>query len=221
MDDLDQAKALDKLNVEIGFQLEDSFYIGKSNSYEQLQNQKYYQPIQKPSFERIVDSVARTGEILSNEDELASYYKTLIVKAKTLNKDFNDIRQYFWLRLGFWNTKESIHLSFPWYDHLYDMQKFFSWLKEQDGTKQDAYVDLDQGWEIQAICFEGRLYLRQADPDYAEEYANISLPLEAFKSSVIEVEARAVSIISQLSESIGLDVWSKHLQDAEFDTSKW
>lgn len=219
MDWVKNSRKIKDLDVEICFQLQDNFYVGDPNSHEQLQDEKYREPIELPPFERVVESMARTSESIENIDELVSYYKTIIEKAEALNKSFNEIRQYFWLRLWFWNTEEDIHISFPWYDSLSEMQQFTTWLKAD--PEKEAYIDMDQGWQIEAIRSGEYLYIRQTDPDYDEEHASISIPFEIFTKAISEVEVRAIEIILSLSSSVGADVWSKYLQDAKFGTPEW
>ncbi|QLE98257.1 hypothetical protein [Neptunomonas phycophila] len=218
MDWIENSKEINDLEIEICFQLQESFYTGDLNNYEQLQDKKYHEAIEMPSFGRVVETMARTSEVIDSQEELVSYYKTVIEKSQALNKPFNEIKQYFWLRLWFWNTGEDVHISFPWYDSLSEIQKFFSWLRSN--PEQD-YVDMDQGWQIEAVRSGNRLHIRQTDPDDGEEYANISVPFAVFLEKSIEVEARALTIIGTLSSNIGVDVWSKYLQDAKFGTSEW
>ena len=142
MDWVKKSKEIGNLDLEVCFQLKDNFFIGAPNSYEQLQNEKYRETLELPSFKRVVPSMARTSEVCGNTDELVSYYKNIIEKSIALSKPFNEIRRYFWLRLWFWNTEENVHVSFPWYDSLSEMQQFFSWLK---ANTEEPYLDIDQG----------------------------------------------------------------------------
>jgi hypothetical protein len=215
---IEKSKNIDGLELEVCFQLQDSFYIGDPNSHEQLQDEKYREAMALPSFERVVPTMARTSEAIENTNELASYYKNIIEKSVALEKPFNDIRQYFWLRLWFWNTEEDVHISFPWYDSLSEMQQFFSWLK---GNPGEPYIDIDQGWQVDAVRVGENLHIRQIDPDYDEEYSNVLLPFEIFVQKANEVENRTQQIISSLSKELGIDVWSKYLNEASFGTEEW
>ncbi|WP_156480573.1 hypothetical protein [Aquipseudomonas alcaligenes] len=218
LDWVKQSKNIDYLDLEVCFQLHDNFYIGDPNSHEQLQDEKYRETVKLPPFERVVPTMARTSEAIGHTNELASYYKNLIEKSVGRNKPFNEIRQYFWLRLWFWNTEEDVHVSFPWYDSLSEMQQLFSWLK---GHPEEPYIDMDQGWQIEAVRIGENVHIRQSDPDCDEEYANVSVPFEVFFNKANEVENRAQQIITNLSKELGVDVWSKYLQDARFGTEKW
>lgn len=219
MDWIKKSNSIESLDVEICFQLQDSFYIGDPNNHKQLQDERYSEVLDLPSFDRIVETMARTSEVVQNVDGLVKYYRDIIERADALNIKFNDIRQYFWLRLWFWNAEEGARISFPWYDSLSEMQQFFEWLKG-DSTGQ-PYVDMDQGWQLEIIRSGDYLHIRQFDPDGGDEYDNISIPFEAFVNAVSKVEARAIEIISSLSADIGVDVWTKYLGDAKFGTSQW
>ena len=218
MDWVEKSKNINLLDLEVCFQLQDNFYIGDPNSHEQLQDKKYREAIELPSFERVVPTMVRTSEANGNTDELASYYRNIVEKAVALDKPFNEIRQYFWLRLWFWNTEEDIHVSFPWYDSLSEMQQFFAWLK---ASPEEPYIDMDQGWQIDAVRIGDDVHIRQIDPDYDEEYANVSVPFEAFLKQANQVEGRAMQIINNLSKDLGVDVWTKCLNDASFGTGEW
>jgi len=219
MDWINNSKNIEDLEIEICFQLQEDFYTGDPNNHEQFQDEKYLEAVELPSFDRAVVTMARTSEAFQCVDDLAAYNRNIIERAEVLNKSFNEIRQYFWLRLWFWNTEEDVHISFPWYDSLSEMQQFFTWLKGKSAT--EPYVDMDQGWQIEAIRSGDCLYIRQIDPDDDEEYANISVPFEAFMKVANDVEERAIEIISSLSNNVGADVWSKYLQDVKFGTSEW
>jgi len=218
MDWIKKSKHINNLDLEVCFQLSDSFYVGDPNSYEQLQDEKFCAALELPSFVRVVPTIARTSEALENTNELASYYKKIIEKSVALGKPFNEIRQYFWLRLWLWNTEEDIHFSFPWYDSLSEIQHFFSWLNNES---EEPYIDMDQGWQIDAVRLGEAIHIRQIDPDEDEEYSNVSLPFEEFLQKVNEVDSRARQIISSLSKELGVDVWSKYRNDASFGTEEW
>lgn len=98
---LNDSRFIEHLEVEICFQLNDSFFIGDPNNVEQLYDEAYFESLVLPSFDRKLKSIASTREALSHELALANYYKALVEKAVFLDEDFNEIRHYFWLRLWF------------------------------------------------------------------------------------------------------------------------
>lgn len=218
MDWLEKSKFIDSLDLEVCFQIQDKFYIGCPNSHEQLQDDKFYEDLDLPSFERVVPTLIRTSEANGHIDELVSYYRKIIVKSIARDQSFNEIRSYFWLRLWLWNTAEDVHISFPWYDSLSEMQNFFSWLQ---GNSEQPYIDIDQGWQVDAARVGENVHIRQIDPDCDEEYANVSVPYAKIIQKVSEVESRAQHIISNLSKELGVDVWSQYIKDVNFGTKEW
>ena len=193
--------AIDNLNVEIMFLLQDKFTSGGCEVQ-----------LKSPVFQRVVESMARTCEVSDNESELILYYKSIIGHAIEQQLSFNEIRHYFWLRLWLWNSDKDIHISFPWYDNLSLMVDFFSWLKYK--SHQTDFYDSDQGWSIEASLIEGFLYIRQSDGEEEEIY-NIVVSYEPLIDSINIVERRAMKIIRLLSQECGDDVWTTYKWDAE------
>lgn len=215
----EHSKWIDKLEVEICFLIEERFYMGDPNNINQLDDDTYYEEIKLPSFSRVVETMARTNEVISNEHELANYYKTIADYSSSQGLSLDEVRQYFWLRLWFWNTEENVHIGFPWYDTLSEMQPFFKWIGTSPET--EPFEDMDQGWQFDSIVKDDRAYLRQADFDTNEEYANVSVPLANFVKEISAVEQRLISIIDLLTKELGVDVWTQYLQSASFGTSTW
>lgn len=219
MDWTKNSRKIESLDLEICFQLQDNFYTGDPNNVDQQDDERYREPLELPPFARAVETLARTSEAIQHRNDLAVYYKTIVERSAALNKGFNEIRQYFWLRLWFWNTDEDVHISFPWYDSLSEMQQFIAWVKGDRSA--DSFVDMDQGWQIEAVQSDDLLHIRQTDPDHDEEHSNIAVAFEPFAEAVVEVEARAIEIISSLTNSLGTDVWTKYVEDATFGTVEW
>ncbi|MBA4719797.1 MAG: hypothetical protein H2067_01625 [Alcanivorax sp.] len=213
-------KELEAVEAEICFLLSDSFYTGDPNDISQIENEEYQENNPLPSFKREVASIVRTSEALGYEEELIFFYRQIVEKAVRYEKDFNSIRPYFWMRLWLREKDGESAISFPWYDSLNEMQRFFSALGSYDDPGK-VYWDADQGWEIHVAADDKFFYIRQLDPDEGEEYENIKVPKEGLIKTVDELNQRATSIIATLAEGIGVDVWSEHLQEARFGTHEW
>lgn len=210
----DNSKIIESVEAEICFLLNDSFYIGNPNNATQLQDDKFKEKLNLPSFERVVPSMARTAETVGNVACLADYYREIIRRSKSLGKSFNDVRTYFWIRLWLWNSEKDIHISFPWYDTLGEIQSFFDWVKDEN--EESPFIDIDQGWEFEAVRKGGYLYLRESDPDCDEEYANVAVKFEPFKQAVVALEVRAKDIIEELSNKVGHNYWTSYLKNVDF-----
>ncbi len=214
------SKEIEVLEAEICFQLSESFYTGDPNDIAQIQNEDFQEKNHLPSFKREVESIARTAEVIGHEDDLVSFYRQIIEKAIKYEKDFNSIRSYFWIRLWLWEKDSESTISFPWYDSLSEMQRLFSALESYDNP-DEVYWDADQGWEINVAADDMFFYFRQIDPDEGEEYENIKVLKEPLIKIIKKLNERATSIVACLSKGVGVDVWSKYLQEASFGTSEW
>jgi len=214
----ESSKKIEKLNIEISFLLQSDFYIGHPNNHEQIINPKYREPLSLPGFARAIERSATTAEVFGNEEQLVSYYRQIVERGASIGISFNELRSYFWLRLCLWNEVEGISISFPWYDSLSEMQRFTSWLA---CSQEEAFWDIEQGWQVDAVQESGFLHIRELDPDSDESYNNVKVALSDVAASAKLVESRAQAIIERLSEGLGVDVWSKHIQEAAFGTSAW
>jgi hypothetical protein len=214
----DSAKHIEKLNVEICFLLQNDFYIGNPDSHEQLADPKYQEPLSLPAFVRATEKSAFTSEVVGNEAQLVSYYRQIVEHGVSIGKNFNELRRYFWLRLCVWSEKDDVSISFPWYDTITEIRNFIQWLVS---PQEEAFWDMDQGWQVDAIQDAGFLYLREKDPDNDESYDNVKVALRDIVASAMRANARARKIVERLSQELGVDVWSKYVQDAVFGTSDW
>lgn len=214
----DSSKQIEKLNIEICFLLQSDFYIGDPNSHEQITDPKYLEPLSLPNFARAAEKSATTAEVFGNEEQLVSYYRQIVERGASIGRGFNELRSYFWLRLCMWNEVEGISISFPWYDSLTEIQRFTSWLA---CSQEEAFWDIEQGWQVDAVQALGFLHIRELEPDSDESYDNVKVALSDIAASAKLVESRAQVIIERLSEGLGGDVWSKYVKEAAFGTSDW
>lgn len=201
--------SLETMEIEVVFLLEPTFYTGDPNDSAQLQDPRYQVALPIPSFPRVVESMARTAEVVGHEHELLAYYAEIVRRQRESRGDFNAISHYFWLRLWLWHPQREASISFPWYDTLSEMRTFFRWLDVED---QRTFRDIDQGWELFGAKRDGRIHLRMTDGD-DEEYANISVPRIALSHAAQQVEDRAAAIVAYLSREIGFDAWTERRRD--------
>lgn len=209
-----QSKEIQNLEVEICYLLSDKFFKGNPNNRTQIQDETQYELIQLPTFNRVVDQMARTSEVEGNESELGEFYKVIAQKAKDYHQSFNGIRHYFWLRLWFWHSESNVRISFPWYDTFSEMQRLFQAMNtEKTGL---IFEDLDQGWGIEIEADEEFFYIRLSDSDTEEEYENIKTKKSLMLEKILKVEERAIFQIKVLTKKLGADVWTKYIQNAKF-----
>lgn len=214
----ESSKPVETLNIEICFLLQGAFYVGNPNSHEQITDPKYREPLSLPDFARANEKYATTAEIFGNEEHLIAYYKQIVERGALIGRSFNELRSYFWLRLLVWNEMESVSISFPWCDSLTEIRGFTNWLAS---PQEEAFRDIEQGWQVDAVQAPGFLHIRELDPDSDERYDNVKVALSEVAASAKLEESRAQTIIERLSEGLGVDVWSKHTKDATFGTSTW
>ncbi|WP_018410610.1 hypothetical protein [Methyloversatilis thermotolerans] len=199
----ESSKPVETLNIEICFLLQGAFYVGNPNSHEQITDPKYREPLSLPDFARANEKYATTAEIFGNEEHLIAYYKQIVERGALIGRSFNELRSYFWLRLLVWNEMESVSISFPWYDSLTEIRGFTNWLAS---PQEEAFRDIEQGWQVDAVQAPGFLHIRELDPDSDERYDNVKVALSEVATSANLEESRAQTIIERLSEGLGVDV---------------
>jgi hypothetical protein len=209
MDDIrwmDRSRLIDRLDIEIFFELNSTFYLGDPNNSAQIRDKTYREAFALPAFPVADECGASTAEIVGHEPLLADYYQRLLERASQVNKGFDQISLYFWMRMSIWNEKENVHIAFSWYDHLSEMSSFIEWL----GTapQADLFVDVDQGWQVDGCVVGEHIHLREVDPDTREERVNVAVPRAALVDAARQVERRAATIIAFLTEAIGTDYWT-------------
>jgi hypothetical protein len=209
MDDtrwMDRSRLIDKLDIEIFFELNSTFYLGDPNNSKQLNDKAYREPFALPAFPRAIELSASTAEVSGHELLLADYYQRLLERASTLNKGFGDISLYFWMKMNLWNEAENVWIAFPWYDHLSEMSDVIEWLDTASETH--GFCDVDQGWHMDGCLIGEHIHLREVDPDTRQERVNVAVPRSALADAARQVERRAVGIIAVLTEALGTDYWT-------------
>jgi hypothetical protein len=173
-----------------------------------------------PAFERQVPSLVRSSEVIGREIQLAEYYSQIIERARNCGALFNEISQYFWMRLFLWNTEAHVLVTFPWYDTYSEIKPLLDrFLAGQNG---ELFFDIDQGWQIEVALHEGRIYIRCGDPDEinAEGEDHESITLVNFRNDVLlplisPLVVRTESTIRELTRLLGDDVWTRQKRAPE------
>jgi hypothetical protein len=204
-----EAKTVPSLQAEVCFPIQETFYYGPDRSYDISERERLAEKLIPPGIQLAAPSLVRTSEALGQERELAAYYQQIVRMAQHHKRPFNSIRQYFWLRLWLWNTEHEVHVSFPWYDSLSEIDRFLAALVETESGLVDH--DVDQGWELQTYAHEGLIYFQQRDPDADETQLIVCVPRAGFVDHVMQLRERAKGVIAQLSSALGADVWTSFL----------
>jgi hypothetical protein len=205
-----EAKAIPSLQAEVCFQIQEAFYYGPDRFSDASGRERLVDKLIPPRIQLATPSLVRTSEALGQERELAEYYQQIVRMAHHYKRPFNSIRQYFWLRLWLWNSECEVHVSFPWYDSLSEIDRFLAALVETDSGL--VHHDMDQGWELQTYAHDGLLYFQERDPDADETHLIVSAPRVEFIDQVMQLRERAKSIVAQLSGILGADVWTAYVR---------
>lgn len=204
-----------QLNVDIFFLLFAEFYTGNVNSPLELDNPRYQLPLELPTFPRVVPLMPSSQEIIGHEKELVQYYRQIIEKARALGRTFNEVREYFWLRLWLWNSEAEVRIAFPWYDTLAEIKNFADKLEQQE--KGTIFTDSDQGWKIEVSLEDSHVTIYQdQDKEASVDGQIITVDKLYLIQQFHSCYQRAMHIIAILTETFGHDVWSEYIDDDEF-----
>lgn len=213
MQNTSEAVHLTHLDIDVCFLLSDEFYTGDPNDHKQLADPQYRGHLDLPQIPRVVETLVRSEEVIGHEEKLIHYYKDIAIQAKNINRTFNEIRQYFWLRFWMWNTEANVHFSFPWYDTLDEIEKFIGKLNNQSEGK--VFSDYDQGWSI-SVASEGDLLVISTGDESDQPHQTITISKNYVVQKLMKCEERSKEIIAKLTQALGRDVWSRYLDDADF-----
>lgn len=181
--------------------------MGDPQNPEQLNDMQYREELSLPRIKRAAEMLVKTSEAEGHEAVLAEYYRDIARRAKGLNRNLDDVRQYFWCGLWFLNEAEGVRLSFPWHGTLNQITALFSdFRKTESGVI--AHIR-DHGWEILVLADPQYIYFKEWDPDEAEVWLNIKVERASFLAELEHLEARAQRVIKRLSEELGEDLWSE------------
>ena len=137
--------------------------------------------------------------------ELTEYYKDVIRLEQRHKKKIATQEEYFWMRPVIYRH-DDFAVRFPWYD-TYDESKHF--LENLESVNDDeVFWDRDQCWELAVYAKDGRLYIREWDPDDEEDHVRINCPRDQLCGQVAFVRQRFDRIMDQLRAGLGHDYWS-------------
>jgi hypothetical protein len=211
----EDSRLVEPLEAEICFLLQKDFYVGDPDDPEQLNDIMYRETLLLPRIERASEMLVKTSEAEGNEASLAEYYRDIARRAKGLHRSLNDVRQYFWCGLWFLNEAEGVRISFPWHGTLDRIKSLFNDFRN---TESGVIVHIqDHGWGILVLSDGGYIYIKEWDPDEEEIWLNIKVERDLFLRGLQRLEARAQKVINRLSEELGEDLWSEHLDASEFN----
>ncbi len=210
----DSASFVEDASVEVGFLLHPDFYYGPDR-HTDIAEQKHVEPICLPTFGRTHERLVTTQEAEDHIGELSQYYLNVVRLSRKHGKSFQQVRQYFWLRLFICDPSWKFSVSFPWYDTLSEMDGLLSVLANPP-SNGEVHWDRDQGWELEMDAHDGMLYVREWDPDYEETHVVGRLPLLSLASSSKAALERARRVIAALATILTEDAWTTHKEAVDF-----
>jgi len=219
----------DDIKINTYFNTDPIFYFGDPNFENHVESGdfKKYFDLPKLSFNAEENQWSSLESLAGHEKEMGRYYRALIEKAKLSSRDFNSIRQHFWMRSTLASPSQQIGVSFPWYDSSSEFSSIYKWI--MTGTEGEHYLDVEQGWILNGIILNGKIYLLETDdsnfnePHLSEIYSNISFDQARAQSTIAKNIAEVQNTISKLTDEIGVDVWTKYIyaNKVNFGTAEW
>jgi len=211
----DSAILVENAFVEVGFVLFSDFYYGPDR-HTDIAEKKLIEPLYVPNIPRSAEKLATTNEVQGQINELIKYYSDVVRLSKKHQKSFEQVRQYFWLRLFIKNSDGSFYVSFPWYDTLSEMESLLKNLASPPASGE-VHWDRDQCWELEMDAHNEMLFVREWDPDYEEVHVTAKLPLLSLAESSSAALERARAIIATLSSALSVDAWTTHKRAINFN----
>lgn len=219
----------DDAEIETYFHTESSFYFGDPNSknIQDFDDPRLHISLPDLSFNLEKSQWSNANLIIGNENELGAYYRYLIEQAYMYKRSFNTIRHHFWMRSSLVSKSNNIAVGFPWYDSSSEFSAIFRWIVA--GEEGETFFDADQGWQLNGVIKADRVYFLESDDSFpvdlqsSEIYANVAFSLERLQSQAQENISKIKNLIAELTEEIGVDVWSKHHYEEHlnFGTNSW
>jgi hypothetical protein len=201
--------------VEVGFVLFSDFYYGPDR-HTDIAERKLIEPLYAPNMPRSVEELATTNEVQGHVNELIKYYSDVVRLSKKHGKSFEQVRQYFWVKLFIRNSDGSFHVSFPWYDTLSEMDGLLMSLANPPANGE-VHWDRDQGWELEMDAHNEMLFVREWDPDYEEVHVTAKLPLLSLSASSSAALELARAVIATLTNALSVDAWTTHKRAINFN----
>ena len=213
---IEETLPVEFISVDVGFLLTDGFYYGDQNDSTALLSGKWHTPLYKPRMTTWGSFVLIRSSDWSTE-ELVRYYKSVLTNIQKYRMDLSKCKQYFWMR-PFLLYEHGV-VSFPWYDTYSETNHLLTSIEE--ATVGEVFWDRDQGWELNMIAQEGRLYIREWDPDDSGSIPSVNMdcPLGTLQSQCTEIKLRVKRVLNDLETALGSNYW-EHGADQKKDAAE-
>jgi hypothetical protein len=195
--------AAERVRVDIGFTVRESFYYGPDYNFTPQQWLELRDALYQPAIPKSGSLVLST-DIVGKERELCAHYKDVIDKATAHGKSLQS-SSHFWNKPVIYSP-DLFNLSFAWHDRFREGKGFLDALLH--GAEGDVYSDLDQGWQLDIQLFNGILYVQEVDPDEGTCHCNVNFEYAPFRAQVVELMPRVQHLIAYLTSELGRDYWT-------------
>ncbi len=197
---------IDELNIDIFFDIHHYLYIGDSDPKDSFRHNDFERHVQENIISRPTGRISSKAALQAIED-LSTHFN----RANEINESPSlkspGIQSYFGLNLWLINSEENLYLHIPACYYLSDLHTLFTWF-DQGPMNEELYIYEDQ-YLVRFIRLENRLHIHYYDATYEEEVANISTSFNEAANAVSLAKSRVQSVISEISENLGIDKWTK------------
>ena len=217
------------VKIKTFFNTNPQYYFGDPNpkNHMDLENPDFHLDLPQLSFNPKKQHWTNLEEIIGNEKEFSDYYRYLIEQALKNGHNFNSFRHHFWIRSTIYSSTKEVGIGFPWYDSNSEFSRMYQWILA--GEEGSTYYDTDQGWNLEGIIQNRKVYFLETDDEYlndkskAEIYANIGFEIDSLKSTILSNSNSLKGVIENLTKRLGQDVWTSYIynEDLIFGTKDW
>lgn len=202
---LSQTEFIAHLKVDVGFLISDDFYYGDENEWTDEEWKTQRQLLEKPTQE-LYGRYALSEAFEGKEEQLISYYASVLQAIKDHNKSRKAGDSCFWLRPIVYQ-QEVNEISFPWYDTFVEALSFLEALtKNEDGW---IFDDMDQGWQVAVYAEGDKFHFIQRNWEVDEPVWLASGNRAALSSMAKQCIVRVKKQIELLTAALGADYWTK------------
>lgn len=206
---ISQTEYVPDLKVDVGYWISDSFYYGSDRSVSQDDWNNYWknkqEALEKPSLE-LYEQYALSEDVEGHEDQLVTYYRSVLKASKKRYKSTKAGDVYYWLRPIVY--KKGVNsINFPWYDTLEEARRFLETLTSD--AQGLIYDDLDEGWQVAVYAENDKFHFIERDWEEDKPCWLVSGNRERISRMAEQTMERARKQVEFFIVSIGTDFWTK------------
>ena len=101
-----------------------------------------------------------------------------------------------------------ILVRFSWYDSLNEIRRLFSESTKEEGN---IFSDIDQSWELVVESYDGKIFIKERDPDDNKIYCSININRQELIKQMGKLLADTETIVGKLTSRFDSDYWTKRI----------